>query len=274
MVHPDWPSDKYATVDFSVSVDGIHKSLGTFHYYKQVIIESINPTLGPNEGNGNIYISGRYFRGDFEGSKLSCRIGNTLARAQILDSETVKCTTNHKLPLVDEGQSLPVTVALNSYSWAPSDYSFQPYGVYNIYPTAGPLFDNTNINVIGKGFNNELQHEARCKFGTDENYQIVQAQVLDDENLICKSPSDSLMLPDSANSEISLPFSIAFQDDIYFPYTYGTQKFRLYKQPETLSADPNEGSVSSLTEVYVNADTSSGFSQRKFNYSFTQFYYL
>lgn len=139
MVLPTWPAEAYETVDFNIQVDGVKHSLGNFHYYKQIVIESINPTLGPNEGNGNIYISGRYFRGDFENARVKCRIGNILAKATIIDSETIKCTTDHKLPLIDEGQSLPVTASLNSYSWAASDYSFLPYGIVDIFPTSGPI---------------------------------------------------------------------------------------------------------------------------------------
>jgi len=105
-----------------------------------------------------------------------------------VDSNTIRCTINRKLPLIDEGQSLPVSVSLNSYSWAQSDFSFTPYGIVDMYPTSGPVGENTNIIVVGKGFNNELQANARCKFGTDLNYQIVEAQILDDEHLICKSP--------------------------------------------------------------------------------------
>jgi hypothetical protein len=29
--------------------------------------------------------------------------------------------------------------------------------------------------VVGKGFNNDLKDFARCKFGTDDNYIIVDA---------------------------------------------------------------------------------------------------
>lgn len=87
----------------------------------------------------------------------------------------MRCTIDKQLPLVDEGQSLLTTFALNSYSWAQSDDSFYPYGVVNIYPNSGPVRENTNIQVIGKGFNNELMEFARCKFGTDQNYQIVEA---------------------------------------------------------------------------------------------------
>jgi len=134
-----------------------------------------------------------------------------------------------------------------------------------LYPTSGPNNDNTNINVVGKGFINDLQEFARCRFGTEDNYQIVEAQVLDDEHLICKSPSDSISLPVDASTEISIPFGIAFQEDMYYPYTEGIHKFRLYNQPVTTDIDPNESSVSRLIEVYIYADADSnrGFKQRK-----------
>ena len=182
----------------------------------------MDPLLGPNEGHGAIYFIGKNFRTDFENAKLGCRIGNTMGSAMLLDSETIRCSITKKLPLVDEGQSLPVSVALNSYSWAKSEFTFQPYGIVDMYPTSGPVGENTNVIVVGKGFNNDLQESARCKFGTDDNYQIVEAQVLDDEHMICKSPSQSLSLPDGVSEEVNVPFSIAFQDDIYYPYTEGT----------------------------------------------------
>jgi hypothetical protein len=50
-----------------------------------------------------------------------------------------------------------------------------PYGIIDMYPTSGPVGENTNIIVVGKGFNNEMQDNARCKFGTDDNYEIVEA---------------------------------------------------------------------------------------------------
>lgn len=195
---------------------------------------------------------------------MGCRIGNIYTSATVLDSFTIRCTLNKKIPLVDEGQSLPVSVALNSYSWVKSDFSFKPYGIINMYPNQGPLKDNTNIIVVGKGFNNELQESARCKFGTDENYQIVEAQVLDDEHLICKSPQEDIVLPSAASDEISVPFSIAFQDDIYFPYTESAHKFRQYKHPVTIDNEPNVANVGKLTEVYIYAEEENGFKQRKF----------
>ena len=95
------------------------------------------------------------------------------------------------MPLVEEGESLSVSLALNSYTWAPNtEYSFKPYGIYGLYPSSGPVSDSTNILVTGKGFENEMKEFARCKFGTDDNYVIVEGQVLDNEHMICKSPSE------------------------------------------------------------------------------------
>ena len=60
-----------------------------------------------------------------------------------------------------------------------------------------------------------------------------------------------------------MPFSIAFQDDIYFPYTEGPQKFRLYEHPLTIDIMPDQVDVGRLTEVYIIADETQGFTQRK-----------
>jgi hypothetical protein len=105
---------------------------------------------------------------------------------------------------------LLVTVALNTYSWAASDFSMLPYGITAIYPDMGPLGQSTNILVTGKGFDNDLRENGRCKFGTEDHYIIVEANVLDNEHLICKSPSDAFGLPEGASEELSVPFSIAF----------------------------------------------------------------
>ena len=219
----------------------------------------MTPLVAPNDGEGAIYIIGRHFRDDFKNAKLGCRIGNVLASAQLLDSETIRCTLNNELPLIDEGESLRVTAALNSYSWAASDFSMHPYGITSLYPDMGPIGQNTNILVTGKGFNNELRENARCKFGTEENYLIVEAQVLDNEHLICKSPTESVVLPERADEAISVPFSIAFQEDMYYPYTNGPQKFRVYRQPVLVAVEPDEIHVGHLTEVYVYASEQAPF---------------
>jgi len=200
----------FTAVPFSILIDGSKYNFGNFKYYRQITIDNVVPLIGPQEGRGAVYIEGKDFRDDFENAKLGCRIGNTLGQAQLIDSETIRCTIANKLPLVEEGESLLVSAALNSYSWAASEYSMKPYGILEMYPNSGPIGDSTNILVVGKGFENELKDQARCRFGTDDNYAIVEAQVLDNEHLICRSPADDIELPDTADKSISIPFAIAF----------------------------------------------------------------
>jgi hypothetical protein len=249
-------------LQFNVTIGGNTHDFGKFTYYKQIEIDGANPQIGPNEGKSHLYINGRFFK-SFPGAKPLCRIGNTKAKANIIDRETIQCVLNDKIPLTDEGQYLPVTASLNSYSWAKTDQTFRPYGVETMNPSSGPVGDNTAINVFGKGFENDLTPNARCRFGTMDNYQLVKATVLDDSHLICKQPAHSLKLPPGANSAISIPFGIAFEDDIYFPFTEGPQRYRLYKHPETVEVEPTEGQVVQLQEVYVFATEDRPFTQRK-----------
>ena len=97
MVLDSWPADKYDAIPFSIAIDGSKYSFGNFRYYKQLVIDSVTPLIGPQEGRGAIYFIGKDFRDDFENSKLGCRIGNTLGHAQLIDSETIRCTISNKL---------------------------------------------------------------------------------------------------------------------------------------------------------------------------------
>jgi len=251
----------FGSASFAVKLEGIKQGFGNFHYYRQCVIDDVTPLIAPNDGDGAIYVIGRGFRDDFENSKLGCRIGNTLAKAQLLDSNTVRCTVNNELPLIDEGESLLVTVALNTYSWAASDFSMLPYGIEAMYPNMGPIGQSTNILIVGKGFDNDLRENGRCKFGTEENYIVVEANVLDNEHLICRSPSDAFTLPDKASEIISVPFAIAFQEDLYFPYTNGGQKYRMYRQPQLDTVFPTEVKVGKLAEVFVSSTEAAPFWQ-------------
>lgn len=84
----------FGSVPFAVKLEGIKQSFGNFHYYRQCVIDDVTPLIAPNDGKGAIYVIGRGFRDDFENSKLGCRIGNTLAQAQLLDANTIRCTIN------------------------------------------------------------------------------------------------------------------------------------------------------------------------------------
>lgn len=192
-------------------------------------IDNVTPLLAPNEGRGEIYIEGHGFRTDFRNSKLGCRIGNELGMARIIDTYTIKCTIKKKLPLLDEGNSLRVSAALNSYSWAESSFSLQAYGIDGLYPNAAPWQKSTNIYVTGKGFNNDMSGNARCRFGREGSYTIVDGTVLDNEHMFCHLPVGTIPLPSGARPEgVEVPFSIAFQEEQFYPYTGGNWTFRLY----------------------------------------------
>ena len=99
------------------------------------------------------------------------------------------------MPLVDEGFSLPATVSLNSYSWPETNQTFTPYGITGVYPNSGPYTGNTDILITGKGFSEDVQDKAKCRFGIASDYAIVEAEVLSYDKMICRSPADFKLPP-------------------------------------------------------------------------------
>jgi hypothetical protein len=76
----------------------------------------MSPHIGPSEGHGVIYFYGRNFREDFTLADVGCKVGDSIGKGKVINPTTIKCTVE-EMALVDEGYSLPATVALNSYSW-------------------------------------------------------------------------------------------------------------------------------------------------------------
>lgn len=92
----------------------------------------------------------------------------------MIDSNTIRCTIKKPLPLLDEGTSLRVSAALNSYSWVDSSFALDTYGIDGMYPNMAPVQKSTNIYVTGKGFNNDMSDKARCRFGKEGHYTVVE----------------------------------------------------------------------------------------------------
>lgn len=93
--------------------------------------------------------------------------------------------------LVNENEALPVELSLNSDSWVgrkPNPLMYKPYGIIDITPASGPYSGYTDVMITGKGFLDENKEQARCRFGIDSNYAIVDAEVLDYGKLVCRSP--------------------------------------------------------------------------------------
>lgn len=115
-------------------------------------MDDMYPHIGPSEGEGIIYFYGRNFRDDYELADVQCKVGDYTGKGKVESSGTaIKCVVE-EMGLVDEGYSLPATVALNGYSWVESNQTYTPYGITAIYPNSGPIQGNTDILITGKGF--------------------------------------------------------------------------------------------------------------------------
>lgn len=94
----------------------------------------MQPRYGPNEGKGLIYFYGEDFEDDFPGAQLGCKLGESIGTAWKIDGGLMKCIVP-KMDLVNDGEFLPVYLALNSHSWvSPSgplaeNVNFKPYGI-------------------------------------------------------------------------------------------------------------------------------------------------
>jgi hypothetical protein len=188
---------------------------------------------------------------------VGCKIGESIGKGKVIDKNTINCTVE-EMPLVDEDMSLPITVALNSYSWPDTNQTFVPYGIVAIFPNSGPYSGNTDILITGKGFNEELQEKAKCRFGIPSNFAIVEAEIISYDKIVCRSPPDFKMMP-TTDLSLSVPLGIALVDEEYEPWTESIHRFRFYNQPKILRADPDEIRVGKMAEIYLIADENSQF---------------
>ncbi len=169
------------------------------------------------------------------------------------------------MSLVEEGEGLVVQLALNSYSWvggSQGDVLYRPYGIQSISPGSGPYYGFTEVYITGRGFAQEYADRGRCRFGSDTNYAIVDAEVLDYGKMICRSPEE-FTLPEGANELYSVPLGIAFGEDEFKPYTLGTTRFRFYPEPRIESCVPEEVRIGKFSEIYVFAYDDALFFERK-----------
>lgn len=190
MVVPNKDPKSLGYVKFSAKIEGGWVQFGDFYYYEQIEVTDMSPKNGPSEGRGIIYFYGSHFRSDFRGAELGCKLGDAIGQGTLIDEGTIKCTVE-EMDLVNQGESLPASVALNSYSW-PKNVAipFIPYGIIGAFPSAGPYSGFTDILIQGKGFTEDIASRAKCRFGIDSNFAIVDAEVVDYTKLVCRSPAN------------------------------------------------------------------------------------
>lgn len=216
------------------------------------------PHTGPSEGHGIIHFYGAGFRDDFALADVGCNVGGAIGKGKVVSEDEITCVVE-EMPLVEEGSVLDATVALNSYSWPPanSNTTYVPYGVQGVFPTMGPYAGGTDILVTGKGFDVDAE-KPLCKFGTDADFAIVEGQVLSYDKMVCRSPAE-FKLPSNADSLLTVPIGVAFNEQDFEPFTESLHRFRFYNPPNLVAVDPDEVDVGKIIEVYVFADENSEF---------------
>jgi len=224
-----------------------------YTYYVQPKVFSITPDSGPASGSSLIKVFGSGFYDDFENASPGCLVGEVVGEATVVTSKEIHCKTGRAEVTPFDNTSV-VKVALNSHSWTDpngeaTDYSI--YDVFHVTPNSGPTDGDTEVMVYGVGFSKHAD-EARCRFGVSDNYQIVQANVMNDEKLVCSS-KPGFQLPNKAKLPFAVPFSVALSDDKFEPWTNNHVKFRFYQQPRIKVVSPKEGPVDDTTEVTVVA---------------------
>ena len=129
--------------------------------------------------------------------------------------------------------------------------------------------------ITGKGFSEDIAERARCRFGVESDYAIVDAEVIDFTKLVCRSPQ-GFKLPIGSDETISVPIGIAFNDEEFKPWTQDLHRFRFYTQPTIVVADPDEVEIGKMAEIFVFTDEESKFWERKYTLSIiklTLFFY-
>lgn len=163
--------------------------------------------------------------------------------------------------LIEANTTKNFSIALNNYSFTASkqNITFVPYGIVHITPSSGPIAGGTRIDIKGAGFFETIN--ARCRFGVPGYYYYTNAEFIDYNRIVCSSPED-FRVPVMGQLPFSVPFSIAFNDDAFNPWTETAHFFSFYENPEILAAIPNEGKTEKATEVSVFATIEHPFSLR------------
>ena len=264
---PPQPSNFTGLVDFGIMLNGIDPKFykNGFYYYTQIKVNSIYPKNGPSKGSTIVRVYGEGFRNDFAGAKLGCRIGSSYGDGELITSNEMVCRFT-KFPLISTNNPMNFSAALNNFTFTEetNELTYSAYGIYQILPSSGPITGKTRIEVSGAGFFES--NKIRCRFGVPGYYYYTAATYLDFNRIICSSPED-FEVPISGQLPFSVPFSIAFNDDEFNPWTETAHFFSFYDDFEIASISPIEGKTNVATEVHVYSSEEKPFSMRKIKYN-------
>ena len=234
-----------------------------FYYYIQPTIESVYPLTGPSTGNTIFHVFGKNFRDDFRGANLKCKVGSCIGEGKVVSNTEMKCFFDN-LPVEhieftekEDGTKVksgnPIQIALNGVSFTKknSSLAINTYSVEEISPVSGPIETGTIIVVKGSGFSKS--DNIRCRFGVPGYFAYTEGTFISYNKITCPSPKD-FALPQGGALPFSVPFSIAFNDDEFNPWTSTSHMFTFYTTPDVSLIEPKEINTTAITPVHLKAD--------------------
>ena len=263
---PSMPNDFIGYVDMDVylnSVDKIHFKDG-FYYYKQPTVESIYPKTGPSTGKTIFHVFGKDFRDDFRGAKIACKVGSSIGEGEVISDTEMKCNFT-ELPVEkveftekEGGEKVksgnPIQIALNGVTFTQKNPKLlvNTYSIEEITPVSGPIESGTIIVVKGSGFTKS--ENIRCRFGVPGYFAYTEGTFIDYNKITCPSPT-GFEIPNGGGLPFTVPFSIAFNDDEFYPWTQTSHVFTFYKTPDVEIITPREVNTTHITPVHLKADS-------------------
>ena len=262
---PEMQNNFTGYVDLGLYLNGLDefKYKDGFYYYVQPTIESVYPLTGPSSGSPVFHVYGKGFKDDFRCSNLACKIGNVIGEGELISDSKMRCNFTH-LPVEqaeytekEDGTKVrsthPISVALNGVSFTKEnpEFAISSYSLEEITPVSGPIETGTTIVVKGSGFTDS--DNIRCRFGVPGYFAYTEGKYIDYNRISCPSPQN-FEIPNGGQLPFTVPFSIAFNDDEFNPWTQTSHVFTFYKTPDVAVVTPNEMNTTTIMPVYLKAD--------------------
>jgi hypothetical protein len=194
---------------------------------------------------------------------LKCKVGSCIGEGKIISPTEMKCYFDN-LPVEqieftekEDGTKVksgnPIQIALNGVSFTKKNpkLSINTYSVEEISPVSGPIETGTIIVVKGSGFTKS--DNIRCRFGVPGYFSYTEGTFISYNKITCPSPKD-FAIPSGGGLPFSVPFSIAFNDDEFNPWTSTSHIFTFYTTPDVVIVKPSEINTTSITPVHLKSD--------------------
>ena len=262
---PSMPPDYSGYVDLGVIFNGKDEVefKDGFYYYIQPTIDSVFPTTGPSTGKTTFHVFGKNFRDDFRGADLKCKVGSCIGEGKIISETEMKCYFDN-LPVEqieftekEDGTKVksgnPIQIALNGVSFTKKNPKLviNTYSIEEINPVSGPIETGTIIVVKGSGYTKS--ENIRCRFGVPGYFSYTEGTFISYNKITCPSPKD-FNIPQGGALPFTVPFSIAFNDDEFNPWTSTSHTFTFYSTPDVVVVEPKEIETTQITPVHLKSD--------------------